>query len=246
MDLNIEVTTSDCCKVLVKDLSQYLSEEQSGTQKGNFKYSETVSIDLLQHNMSEENVYKNPVYTLHTDNKLIQIPVTFDGWFTVVHIVLPSKDWFDREKAKSEGSALGIYNIVYYSDGTTIYKYKDSRTEEVTIEEVMEVNPVDTTISKVTADYVSICYLRKCYINYCQQIFNDRAFSHCFDRNKVDSEIIYKRDLVWMAINVIKYLTECEQLAEVERILELINGCNGLCGSSSKVTSKISGCGCGR
>lgn len=46
-----------------------------------------------------------------------------------------------------------------------------------------------------------------------------------------------------MAINVIKYLTECEQLAEVERIIETIKGCNGLC-VSSDVTSKTSGCGC--
>ena len=46
-----------------------------------------------------------------------------------------------------------------------------------------------------------------------------------------------------MAINVIKYLTECEQLAEVERIIETIQGCNGLC-VSSNLTSKTNGCGC--
>ena len=57
--------------------------------------------------------------------------------------------------------------------------------------------------------------------------------SACWNKNKIDSELIYKRDLVWMSINVIKYLTECEQLAEVERILETINGCNGLCTSSN-------------
>ena len=56
-------------------------------------------------------------------------------------------------------------------------------------------------------------------------------------------DVDFARDLVWMAINVIKYLTECEQLAEVERIIETIKGCNGLC-VSSDVTSKTSGCGC--
>lgn len=243
MELSIEVITSDSCKVIVKDLSQYLPEDSSGIVKGKFKFSDTVSIDILQHNKSQESVYRNPVYSLHTSNDPIQIPVTFDGWFTVVHVILPSKEWVNNELSKEEGSAIGLYDIVYYSDGNSVYKYIGGSTQETTIEEILEINPVNTTISKTQKDYVSICFLRKCYINLCQQIFNSRGFSQCWDRNKIDSDLIYRRDLVWMAINVIKYLTECEQLAEVERIIETINGCNGLC-VSSDVTSKTSGCGC--
>lgn len=243
MELSIEVITSDSCKVIVKDLSQYLPEDSSGIVKGKFKFSDTVSIDILQHNKSQESVYRNPVYSLHTSNDPIQIPVTFDGWFTVVHVVLPSKEWVNNELSKEEGSAIGLYDIVYYSDGNSVYKYIGGSTQETTIEEILEINPVNTTISKTQKDYISICFLRKCYINLCQQIFNSRGFSQCWDRNKIDSDLIYRRDLVWMAINVIKYLTECEQLAEVERIIETINGCNGLC-ASSDVTSKTSGCGC--
>ena len=243
MELSIEVITSDSCKVIVKDLSQYLPEDSSGIVKGKFKFSDTVSIDILQHNKSQESVYRNPVYSLHTSNDPIQIPVTFDGWFTVVHVVLPSKEWVNNELSKEEGSAIGLYDIVYYSDGNSVYKYIGGSTQETTIEEILEINPVNTTISKTQKDYVSICFLRKCYINLCQQIFNSRGFSRCWDRNKIDSDLIFRRDLVWMAINVIKYLTECEQLAEVERIIETIKGCNGLC-VSSDVTSKTSGCGC--
>lgn len=245
MELNINITTSDSCKVIVEDISEYLSEDFSGTLKNNFKYSDTISIDVLQHNKVQETVYKDPIYTIHNDNKLITIPVNFDGWFDVVHIVLPNKEWFERELSKSSGSAINLYNVVYFSDGSSIYKYVNEEILEVTINEILEINPIDTTISKINKDYISICFLRKCYINLCQQIFNDRGFSHCWSKNSVDSELVYKRDLVWMAINVIKYLTECEQLAEVERIVELINGCNGLCTSSS-ITSKTSGCGCSK
>lgn len=245
MELNIEVVTSDSCKVIVKDLSKYLPEDQSGIVKGKFKFSDTVSIDVLQHNKSQETIYRDPVYSLHTANNPIQIPVTFDGWFTVIHVVLPSKEWFDKELSKQEGSAIGIYSLVYFSDGASVYKYVDGHTEETTIEEILEVNPVNTTISKTEKDYVSICFLRKCYINLCQQIFNNRGFSSCWKKNEIDSDLLYRRDLVWMAINVIKYLTECEQLAEVERIIETINGCNGLC-ATSDITSKTSGCGCGK
>lgn len=245
MELNINVTTSDSCKIIVSDISTYLAEDFSGTVKGKFKYSDTVSIDVLQHNKTTETVYRDPVYTKHDTLQPINIPVEFDGWFDVIHLVLPSIEWFNREIDKSEGSALGLYDLVYFSDGIDIYKYLDGNVSQVTINEVLEVNPINTTISKTNRDYVSICFLRKCYINLCQQIFEDRGFSRCWNKNKVDSELIYKRDLVWMAINVIKYLTECEQLAEVERIIETIQGCNGLC-VSSNLTSKTNGCGCSK
>ena len=245
MELNINVTTSDNCKIMVSDISTYLAEDFSGTVKGKFKYSDTVSIDVLQHNKTTETVYRDPVYTKHDTLQPINIPVEFDGWFDVIHLVLPSIEWFNREINKSEGSALGLYDLVYFSDGIDIYKYLDGNVSQVTINEVLEVNPINTTISKTNREYVSICFLRKCYINLCQQIFEDRGFSRCWNKNKVDSELIYKRDLVWMAINVIKYLTECEQLAEVERIIETIQGCNGLC-VSSNLTSKTNGCGCSK
>ena len=245
MELKINITTSDSCKVIIQDQSEYLPESFVGTVKNKFKYSDTVSIDVLQHNKVKETIYRDPTYTIHETNEFVQIPVKFDGWFTVNHVVLPSDKWFEREKQKAEGSALGLYSIVYYSDGNNIYKYVGGNIVQTTINEVLEVNPTNTTISKTDKDYVSICFLRKCYINLCKQIFNERGFSPCWNKNAVDSELVYKRDLAWMAINVIKYLTECEQLSEVERIIETLQGCNGLC-TPSNITSKTSGCGCSK
>lgn len=245
MDLNINVITNDNCRVIIKDLSEYLPENFSGIAKGKFKFSDTIAIDVLQHNKSDGAVYINPVYNLHESLNPVEISVKFDGWFTVVHIVLPSKKWLETELSKTEGSLIHTYNLVYFSDGETIYKYTNEHSEEVTIEEILEVNPTNTTISRISKEYVSICFLRKCYIDLCKQIFNSRGFSHCFERNNIDSDLIFRRDLVWMAINVIKYLTECNQLAEVERIIENLKGCNGLC-VSSNVTSKTNGCECGR
>ena len=240
MELNINIITSNKCKIVVQDVSTYLAEDFSGIVKGKFKYSDTISIDVLQHNQTLKTIY-----TKHDTLKSIDIPIGFDGWFSLVHLVIPNIEWFNKELEKTEGSALGLYDIVYFSDGTDIYKYINGETSQVTIDDILEINTVNTTISRISRDFVSICFLRKCYINLCQQIFEDRGFSHCWNKNKVDSELIYKRDLVWMAINVIKYLTECEQLAEVERIIETIQGCNGLC-VSSNLTSKTNGCGCSK
>ena len=248
MDLKIKIVTCnacDNCKVTVQDNSTYLPEDSTGTVKGKFKFSDTISIDVLQLNKVSETVYINPTYTDHSSIQDTTLQVGNDGWFSLVHLVLPSVEWFNKEKAKSEGSALGLYSIVYFVDNMTIYKYINEQIQEVDISEILEINPVDTTISKVSEDFISICFLRKCYVNLCKQILDDKGFSSCWSKNKIDNELIYKRDLVWMALNVIKYLTECEQLAEVERIIEVINGCNGVCPSSSS-SNTISDCGCSK
>ena len=240
MELNINITTSNKCKIVVQDVSTYLAEDFSGIVKGKFKYSDTISIDVLQHNQTLKTIY-----TKHDTLKSIDIPIGFDGQFSLVHLVIPNIEWFNRELEKTEESALGLYDIVYFSDGIDIYKYINGETSQVTIDDILEINTVNTTISRISRDFVSICFLRKCYINLCQQIFNDRGISKCWNKNKVDSELIYKRDLVWMAINVVKYLTQCEQLAEAERVIETIQGCNGLC-VSTNLTNSTNGCGCSK
>lgn len=248
MELNINVT-SDNYQIVVSDISNYYPEDSAGKPYRDFKYSDTVSIDVLYNDMSNE-VYKGPVFTKHDTTDPINIPVDFDGYFKVVHIVMPNKEWFNRESSLTVASALDRYAIVFYSDGKTIYKYikgdspEQDINKEATIQEVLNVNTDNTTVLMTDKELVSICALRKCYVNLCQQIFEDRGFSNCWNKNKVDSELIYKRDLVWMAFNVIKYLTENEQLSEVNRIFEIIHGCNGLC-NSSNLTSGTNGCGCG-
>lgn len=248
MELKIKIITCnvcDNCKVTVQDNSTYLAEDSVGTVKGKFKFSDTVSIDVLQLNKSKETEYLNPTFTNHSIINNTTLDVSSDGWYSLIHVVLPSKEWFNKELEKQEGSALGLYNIVYFADKDKIYKYINNNIAEVDLSEVLEINPANTTISKTSEDFISICRLRKCYVNLCKQILNDRGFSSCWDKNKVDSELIYKRDLVWMAINTIKYLTECEQLAEVERLVEILGGCNGLCASSNSPQNS-NGCGCSK
>lgn len=242
MELNINILTDNKCKLIIKDLSEYLPESSDTTTKGKFKFSETISIDVLSHNKQQESVNKSILYSAHETNDPIQMPVTFDGWFTITHIVLPSKEWLDNELKKSEASSISLYSLIYVSDGSNIYKYSSEQLQEVEIDELLEVNTVDTTISRVQKEYVSICYLRKCYINLCYQIFNNRGLAPCFEKSNVNSELVYKRDLLWMSLNVIKYLTQFNQLAEAERIIEKITGCNGLCTSYN--IQQTHGCGC--
>ena len=94
MELKIKVCTNDSCKVIILDdtgtgENGYLPESSSVIVKNRFKYSDTVSIDVLQHNKADGPEIQLPVYTLHDDgNKSVTMPVGFDGWFNVYHIVL--------------------------------------------------------------------------------------------------------------------------------------------------------------
>lgn len=247
MNIDIKVCTSNTCEVIIKDItptggeSGYLPESFTGVAKGRFRRSDTVTIDMLILNKTEGQEIQTPRF--NTENKVINIPVKFDGWFNVCRVVLPSKEWFERELNRETGSAIQSYDIVYYSDGEYLYKYIDGNSQVATIKEITDRNTEGTTISRVFKNYVSICFLKKCYLSLCQQIFNSRGFSKCWNRSQIESDLVFRRDLVWTAINVIKYRVKFNQFAEAQRVIEQIGGCNGLCKSEFRQTSNH-GCGC--
>ena len=243
---DIKVCTGAKCAVAISEINtNYLKENSTAIAKNKFRYSDTVSIDVLQLNKSTGQQIQNPVFTIR-DSKInpVQLQVSFDGWFTICHIVIPNKQWFDKEFEKSTDSALNLYDTIYYSDGAKIYKYINNEITEVSVGELINRNIEGTTISIVKKDYVSVCFLRKCYVNLCQQLFNLNIISECSNNKKDNCDLIFQSDLIWMALNVIQYMTELNQLAEAERIIEQLGrGCNGLCKQTFEQLSK-SGCGC--
>ena len=68
MELKIQVCADDSCKVIVKDITEvgdngYLPESSAVTVKNRFKYSDTVSIDVLQYNKTTGPEVQVPTYT---------------------------------------------------------------------------------------------------------------------------------------------------------------------------------------
>lgn len=251
MDLLFNMTAEESCRVSIEDITGvsdtgYLAEDSTATVKGRFKITDTVALDLLQHNKTTGPLLQTPVYTVRTDGTELSasIPAEFDGWFTVLHIVLPSDKWFQTEKDKVSGSALDLYSTVYYTDGENIYKYINGESSIVTIDEIVERNPDDTTISKVCENYVSICFLQKCWLSLAQQILS-LGFTSCSNKNGTDADLIFRRDYIRMALDVIGYMVELNQLAEAERIIEQIGGCNGLCKTEFRGMPSHR-CGCGK
>lgn len=143
-------------------------------------------------------------------------------------------------------------DIIYYTDGVNVYDSEGHKVENLQdlVENVHYSNNLSTNVYCTTQEYVGIANLYECYINYCQQLLNGGCFSSCSSRNTKDDEIIFKRDLVWMAINVIDYLVdrhseENPTLAEAQRIIELIHSCNGICSETNQLIHNY-GCGCSK
>lgn len=238
MKLNIDICTGPNCTIKVIELpsNEYLPESSTEVAFNRFKFSDTIAIDVLQLNRITGPEVYNPVFSNREKQKAL--PVTFDGWFNVCHIVIPNKQWF-LSQLDSSNSSLGLYDTVYYSDGEYIYKYVNGTSEIVQVKEVVLRNPEGTTISIIKKDYVSICRLKQCYLDICNKIFKEKVFGPCCDRRE-DQELRRRRDLIWMAINVIQYMVEDNQLEEAQRILTELEGCNGLC----RQTIESKGCGC--
>ena len=167
-----------------------------------------------------------------------------DGKLTAYPFIIPTKQWVNKFTSEI---LFQTYPILIYYDNGQFYKSIDGgiTSELITYELIKEINPVTTNIAKCKKSTFSICFLYKCYINYCKQIL-EQNISKCITK---DSDLVFRRDFVWMTINVIKYYLENGQLDEAQRLLEETMSCNGFCKSNilkySLTNNTVSGCGCG-
>lgn len=246
MKPGLEIRADGLDNIIVKDTTVYDKESNVGKSFSTFKQSETGSIFVLEyHKNDNESEYMAPVIVnIHTECTEYKIKIPKDGWFTVHHIILPTKDCiYTFSEAEMHGITFG-----YYLDLDNIYDRNrlDSKGNpvKVSIEEVLEGNTNIATTQISSKDYISILNLQKCLVNLCQKIFNNLgAFGQCFKSNTDNSDLIFKRDLVLMAINVVKYMSKYNMKAEAARIISQIEGCNGICTRTNN-SQKVSGCGC--
>lgn len=248
MKANLEIKVDSLNNIVIKDNTIYEPESSVGKSFNSFKRSETGSVFVLEyHKNDSESEYLNPiVVNTHESCSEYKIKIPKDGWFTVHHIILPTKDCiYSFSEAEMHGITFG-----YYLDSGSIYDRNrlDSTGQplKVSIKEVLEGNTNIATTQISSKEYISILNLQKCLVNLCQEIFkNLGAFGECFIAKNNNSELIFKRDLILMAINVIKYMAAYNMAAEAARIINQLEGCNGICTGTSN-PQKISGCGCNR
>lgn len=226
---------------LTMSTDEYLPEDSWVNSYYNFKYSDCITINIIQRITTSDTSVYITLFNMHDillDESIVELPQ--DGLYGVTHIILPTVDWL-KTTIQDDPTFIEEYKEVYVTDGAKIYKYFDGQYLEITSEQILEIPTDKTTISKASNYTFSIWKLQECFIFLCNKIFQTGMLK-C--SKYVDTNLTMKRDIAWMTINVIKYYLGFGQLYEAQRVLEQINYCQGLCGDLSSTYKNIFDCGC--
>lgn len=259
MDSVFKICKNGACGITIsgleKDNDEYLSEdEEIIVSTRNYAYSQTVTLNVVSSIKSDsKETIQGFDIVLHDidciDESTMELPI--DGLYEVTHIIIPNEAWLQYVLERDK-SALDAYNLIYYYDRTSnsFMKYIDESSISVSVDEILQVNalpPTDvrektTTIIRGDKNTFCMCYLNECFYNLCKGLLGELP-GRC--RNKLDDLKlqIYNRDIIWMAINVIKYLIEMAQYYEAQRILEEVTQCGNICKTTNSITGG-NGCGC--
>lgn len=157
-------------------------------------------------------------------------PIKSDGYYTIYYTILPLKDY----------TTSG-----YFIDDDTIYKYTNDEIVVVQPLELIEVNPKTVDFDIFQQDFIYTLNLKKCYLNLAMKILSlSDNCNRCHSSDEI-KDLIFRRDMVWMGLNVIQFLVEECNYKEAARIIYLLLSCNGFCTECNN-TIKTSSCGCGR
>ena len=260
MDSIFKICKNGACGITVsgleRDNDEYLNEEGNIViSTRNYAYTHTITLNALTtiksdgvKSTKEIDIIPHEVDCI--DESDMEMPV--DGLYEVTHIILPTEVWLQYVLDR-DPTALTAYNLIYIYNKAeeTFQKYVSNALVDVTVEEVLAVNAVPpTTVTEKTSTIIRsdkntfcVCYINECFYRMCKNLLTTLP-GKC--QNKLDDvkAMIYNRDIIWMAINVIKYLLELKQFYEAQRILEDITFCGSLCKDVMNKNIKGSGCGC--
>lgn len=242
MKVSLKFKIDNLNNIVIKDTTVYESECSNNFVK--YRKEDTGSIFVLgYHYPPDKEEYTTPLYiNKHTVDSEYIIKVPKDGWITLYHIILPTKEYVQELHSKYP-KYVKQFPYLYYIDDGQVFDWKNKTA--IDIETLLEFGGGEKSFLIGETDYISIWNLQKCLVNLCLEIFNNLgAFGKCFNSSSVDAELKYKRDLVWMAIHVVRYLAKCDMKAEAARIINQLEGCNGIC--TQRTTNAPKGCGCGK
>lgn len=232
---------------LERDSNQYLDSPQISIRNYTFEHSMTLNV-LYSIDSKETQTMEQYTIVPHTDIDIDEITMNTDGLKQIDHYILPTNEWFDYVLER-DINAFDDYLMIYYFNinDEKFYKYINGRSVEVSVNEVIEVNPADTTIIKASVNTFILCHLEKCLFNLCLYLLENLPCSDpCLETKAKGFKLnILNRDIVWMAVNAIKYAIENGQFFRAQKILEHIQTCWGICKDPENITSlNNSGCGC--
>lgn len=257
MNTTFDIATTQDCMLVIQDTTQsydeYLEEDSNNyIRPGRFKYSDTFTVNVIKYVSSEESEVDNMGGTIkeviitphlkdenytHCDEATYSLQV--DGHYIIDHLILPSVDCI-KYLIIEEFPVLAEYQYIYATDGIQFYKFINNEAIVVPIEEILNINSEITTISRASQDTFSLCIMHHCYLSLYKQKFDQLMSKKCITKNDVNNLDV---DLLWIALNTIKYNVEFGFLTQAQRTLENFTRCYTICGTSTN--NNKNGCNCG-
>lgn len=251
MEAKFSICKNGACGIQVSGLERdsdwYLDSEQVSFR--NYTFNQTATINIVTSIASDETKTLES-YSLvpHIDLDIDEIELKSDGLKEVTHIIIPTLQWFNYVMERDPSSLdLYINGIYFIGENDEFFKYSFGELQEVEIEELLEINQNNTTLIKNSLHIFELCHLEECFFKLCSYLLNNMPCTDpCFmDKTKSFATDILNRDIVWMAINAIKYCIEQQQFFRAQQILEKIETCWGICKDLNNINStQYTGCGC--
>ena len=257
MDSLFKISRKGLCGITVTGLEidndEYLNEVIASTR--NYTYEQSVTINILKSiNSQQEEIVRDVKIVEHKVDCIDEsdFEMEVDGLHSITHMILPTQEWLNYLLVHSPSSLEAYYGIYYYDTYTHQYmKYDNGEYIVVSLDEILEINAVPpvniteltTTIIKNSKSTFCLCKIRECFYKICRKLLENYPIK-CPDKKSDLNQWSYYRDVLWMAINTIKYLLEKEQFYEAQRILEEITRCGSMCDNLGTIKKSISNCGC--
>lgn len=221
------------------DGKQYLPEDSALTARNRFKFTDTASIDIFRLNSTGGSHNTPAVITMRDNLKPSEIKLDSDGWFTAIHIVIPTQNWVYNELSK-KNSIIYVYDVVYFTDGKDIYTCTKGKIERTTLQHLLDEVSENTTISRTDTDYVSITLLQTQLAESYKSLFETRMYNGGCKLNACEANRLLA------AVNLTRHYVRMGQLAEAERIIEKVNYFNNPIPNRHfrKDTKTYNDCGC--
>lgn len=217
----------DQSNLYIEDTTIY-KEDRNSLPYNSFLEEDTVKLELLIQKTSN-NMEGKLIQTSNSGN----LQVTKDGWYKIVHLVLPTFSWLQTVS----GKILDYYNNIYVWSNSQVYKYVDHQLKQVDILELLEINQNSrTTVNYSSKEIFNISNLEKCVVN-----LNNMNIKDCGNKQDPCEKKNCRRNHVHHLINIINYYVHCGDIHEALSLLESFNSCFEFCKSESNNYGK---CGC--
>ena len=262
MIANFSVCKKGNCGITVTGEETNVTTDVFGFR--DYLYSECATIDvLIKLDSNDTPTLKEDLtqISVHTSTSVDALDIEFpeDGLFQVSHIVIPTQVWLNKW---SPSFQIDLYSGVYYYDSTTSkymqYNVKTGTKTEITLNDLLSADYSIPTSSTSDGSIITVsgtnvvrgdkyvfctCNLMECFYKLAKGLLTTFC-NKCVDKLENNKTAIQNRDLVWMAINVIKYLIGFGQYFEAQRILESITQCGNTICESLSTKSGGNSCGC--